>query len=69
MVGYKFRCRCAWIFYWSFMDNFEWGFGYKERFGLVFVDYRTQKRIIKDSGYWYKTIIESNGRKLKFQEN
>lgn len=52
-------------FHWSFMDNFEWGHGYKERFGLVFVDYRTQERIIKDSGYWYKTIIESNGEKLK----
>lgn len=51
-------------FHWSFMDNFEWECGYKERFGLVFVDYRTQERIIKDSGYWYKSVIESNGKKL-----
>ena len=51
-------------FYWSFMDNFEWGYGYKERFGLVYVDYRTQKRIIKDSGYWYKEVIKNKGENL-----
>lgn len=52
-------------FYWSFMDNFEWAYGYDERFGLVYVDYQTQERIIKDSGYWYAGVIESNGEKLK----
>ncbi|HHX62817.1 MAG TPA: beta-glucosidase [Epulopiscium sp.] len=51
-------------FQWSFLDNFEWHSGYDERFGLVFVDYETQKRTIKDSGYWYKEVMESNGENL-----
>ena len=49
---------------WSFMDNFEWAEGYDRRFGLVYVDYRTQKRTVKDSAYEYKKIIESNGENL-----
>ena len=44
------------------MDNMEWGDGYKERIGLIFVDYETQKRTIKDSGYWYKNLIEETSR-------
>lgn len=48
-------------FHWSFMDNFEWACGYQERFGLVYVDYPTQKRIMKDSGYWYADVIRTNG--------
>ena len=50
--------------YWSVMDNFEWAQGYDKRFGLVYVDYRDQTRIIKDSGYWFKDVIESNGDNL-----
>ncbi len=52
-------------FAWSLMDNFEWALGYSARFGLTFLDYNTQNRIIKDSGKYYKKVIESNGRILK----
>lgn len=51
-------------FHWSIMDNFEWAEGYKERFGLVYVDYATQRRIPKDSAYWYRKIIRTNGAAL-----
>ncbi len=51
-------------FQWSVMDNFEWAYGYKQRFGLVYVDYPTQKRIPKDSFHWYRRVIESNGASL-----
>ncbi len=54
----------AGYFHWSMMDNFEWADGYKERFGLVYVDFPTQKRIPKDSFYWYQTVIRENGRIL-----
>ena len=48
-------------FYWSLMDNFEWGEGYSQRFGLVYVDFDTQQRVAKDSAGWYKKVISSNG--------
>jgi beta-glucosidase len=44
---------------WSFLDNFEWAEGYRKRFGLVYVDYPTQRRIIKDSGRWYASFVGS----------
>ena len=51
-------------FLWSLLDNFEWASGYRERFGIVYVDYQNQERVIKDSGYWYKEVIASNGNNL-----
>jgi beta-glucosidase len=51
-------------FQWSFMDNFEWNEGYRFRFGLVYVDYQTQRRIPKDSAYWYGDVIRTNGAEV-----
>jgi len=45
-------------FVWSFTDNFEWAEGYKPRFGLVYVDFDTQKRIVKSSGQWFSELIQ-----------
>lgn len=50
--------------HWSLMDNFEWAAGYNKRFGMIYVDYETQERILKDSAYWYKNVIETNGENL-----
>jgi beta-glucosidase len=47
-------------FLWSFMDNFEWAFGYSKRFGIVRVDYPTQRRIPKASFDWYRRVIAAN---------
>lgn len=49
---------------WSFLDNFEWSRGYDERFGIVYVDYTTQKRTLKDSALWYADVIKTNGGNL-----
>lgn len=50
-------------FQWSLMDNFEWCRGYSERFGLIYVDFKTQKRIWKDSAIWYKNLIKTKTEK------
>jgi beta-glucosidase len=47
-------------FQWSLLDNFEWNFGYKHRFGLVHVDFATGKRTMKDSAHWYSKVIAEN---------
>ena len=51
-------------FHWSLLDNFEWAEGYKQRFGLVYVDYHTLRRIPKDSYDFYRRVIATRGRAL-----
>jgi beta-glucosidase len=46
---------------WSLLDNYEWGYGYGKRFGLIHVDYDTQRRTPKDSARWCSTVISRNG--------
>lgn len=48
-------------FVWSLLDNFEWAYGYQMRFGLVYVDFETKNRIIKESGRWFAQVIQDNG--------
>jgi beta-glucosidase len=45
---------------WSLLDNFEWNEGYEQRWGLVYVDYPTQRRILKRSAHWYRRVIAEN---------
>ncbi len=47
-------------FCWSLMDNFEWSFGYSKRFGIIYVDYPTQRRVVKSSGRFYSEVAASN---------
>ncbi|GIW43804.1 MAG: beta-glucosidase [Candidatus Binatia bacterium] len=47
-------------FCWSLLDNFEWTFGYTQRFGIVYVDFGSQKRVIKQSGYFFSQVARSN---------
>lgn len=54
-------CDIRGYLHWSLMDNFEWHTGYDPRFGIIYIDYPTQKRIWKDSAYWYQKLIENNG--------
>jgi beta-glucosidase len=56
--------QIAGYFQWSILDNFEWAEGYRERFGLIHVDYQTQKRTLKDSAYFYGEVIRSNGENI-----
>jgi len=46
-------------FVWSLVDNFEWSEGFAKRFGLVYIDYPTQCRVIKESGYWYAALLDA----------
>jgi beta-glucosidase len=48
-------------FAWSLLDNFEWAWGYAKRFGLIYVDFPTQRRIPKDSARWYAGVIRRGG--------
>jgi beta-glucosidase len=48
-------------FIWSLLDNFEWAYGYSKRFGIVHVDFGTQRRVSKDSARWYRQVIAANG--------
>ena len=45
----------------SLIDNFEWAYGYSKRFGIVYVDYKSQRRVPKSSAHWYREIIANSG--------
>ena len=46
---------------WSLIDNFEWAYGFSKRFGIAYVDYRSQERILKASAHWYRQVIADSG--------
>ncbi|MDD4849165.1 MAG: GH1 family beta-glucosidase [Gemmiger sp.] len=51
-------------FHWCVTDNFEWNRGYAERFGMIYCDFETQQRILKDSAYWFAEVARTNGENL-----
>ena len=51
--------------YWSLTDNFEWGYGYTKRFGLVGIDYETKERKIRKSAYEFKEVCDENALVIK----
>src|SRR5690348_17441432 len=65
LFPYTTLFRSEGYFHWSFIDNFEWAEGYKQRFGLVHCDYATGKRTPKDSAAWYAEVIRTNGAALR----
>lgn len=48
---------------WSFVDNFEWAEGYEQRFGIIYVDYETQRRIPKQSAHWLRDLLAQRGQR------
>jgi beta-glucosidase len=52
-------------FIWTFTDNFEWAEGFKPKFGLVHIDFETQERTVKDSGYWYRDFLKKKKKAKK----
>ena len=57
LLAIKDGVKLKGYFIWTLMDNFEWGEGYSKRFGLVYVDYETQKRYLKKSALWLKEFL------------